>query len=75
MSYSHEQLRAYHRMHSALGQTVDRTIHDDLTTRQLADNLHTLLGFSDAELRDRRAEFLPEFEALARRLAKIGLAS
>lgn len=79
MGHSTAEMRAYcANPLNAIGRTIDKresadtTVADDMTTRALANSLHEILSFSDDELRKRRAEFLPELEALYRRLVKLG---
>jgi hypothetical protein len=77
MSYSHADMRKYARMNGPiLGRLVDQadtTIADDHTTQKLAECLNEVRRFSNADLRKRLGEFLPEFEAVARRLREIGV--
>lgn len=58
-----------------LDRTVwaDPAILHDVTTYQLAESLEAVADFPDAELAFRANEFLPELQALLRRLAKIGV--
>lgn len=79
MGHSTAEMRAYAANPlNAVGRILDKreppdnTIANDMTTRDLANNLHEILGFSDEELRNRKREFLPQFEALYRRLVKLG---
>jgi hypothetical protein len=77
MSYSHADMRKYARMNGPiLGRLVDQadaTIADDHTTQKLAECLNEVRRFSNADLRKRLGEFLPEFEEVARRLREIGV--
>jgi hypothetical protein len=77
MGHSNAELRAYARMNGPiLGRLVeqaDTTIADDHTTQKLAECLNEVRRFSNADLRKRLGEFLPEFEAVARRLREIGV--
>ena len=77
MGHSNAELRAYARMNGPiLGRLVDRadtTIADDHTTQKLVECLNEVRRFSNADLRKRLGEFLPEFEAVARRLREIGV--
>jgi hypothetical protein len=59
-----------------LSRPVDRadtTLADDHTTQKLVECLNEVRRFSNADLRKRLGEFLPEFEAVARRLREIGV--
>ena len=77
MGHSNAELRAYARMNGPiLGRLVDQadtTIADDHTTQKLVECLNEVRRFSNADLRKRLGEFLPEFEAVARRLREIGV--
>lgn len=80
MGHSTAHMRAYAANPlNRIGLTLDKrdsadaAIANDITTRDLANNLHEILGFSDEELRARKSEFLPGFMALHRRLVKLGV--
>jgi hypothetical protein len=77
MGHSNAELRAYARRNGPiLGRLVDQadtTITDDHTTQKLVECLNEVRRFSNADLRKRLGEFLPEFEAVARRLREIGV--
>jgi len=76
MTYSHKDMMAYARTNVALGAFTSSAtpveVTKDMAIVALANGLHDALSLSDDELRAECGAFLPEFQALARRLSKIG---